>query len=95
VSWLVQTDVDEGRAALNFSEWQRPQEEARESAEALAEGDMPPRTYLVMHPEARLSEAERDQLLAGFAATPGCSGEEGAGGEDEGAEAREQGGLLR
>ena len=24
-SWLVQHDVDEGRAALNFSEWQRPQ----------------------------------------------------------------------
>jgi hypothetical protein len=26
VSWLVQRDVDEGRAVLNFSEWQRPQE---------------------------------------------------------------------
>jgi Haem-binding domain len=23
-SWLVQHDVDEGRAALNFSEWHRP-----------------------------------------------------------------------
>jgi mono/diheme cytochrome c family protein len=29
VSWLVQHDVDEGRAALNFSEWTRPQEEAK------------------------------------------------------------------
>ena len=27
-SWLVQHDVDEGRAVLNLSEWQRPQEEA-------------------------------------------------------------------
>src|SRR6478736_5462202 len=29
VSWLVQHDVDEGRAVLNFSEWTRPQKEAK------------------------------------------------------------------
>lgn len=88
VSWLVQHDVDEGRAALNFSEWHRPQEEAGEAAEALIEGEMPPRLYLVMHREARLSAAERAQLQAGFAATPGCSGGERAGDEDEDHEAR-------
>ena len=26
VSWLTQHDVEDGRAKLNFSEWQRPQE---------------------------------------------------------------------
>ena len=32
-SWLVQRDVNEGRAVLNFSEWWRPQEEAKEEAD--------------------------------------------------------------
>jgi hypothetical protein len=32
VSWLVQHDVDEGRATLNFSEWTRPEKEAKEAA---------------------------------------------------------------
>lgn len=90
VSWLVQYDVAEGRAALNFSEWQRAQEEAGESAEALAEGEMPPTLYVLMHPEARLTEAERAKLLAGLAATPGCS--EGEGEEEE---AREHASLVR
>ena len=31
-SWLVQRDVDKGRKDLNFSEWDRAQEEASESA---------------------------------------------------------------
>ena len=32
ISWLIAHDVDEGRSVLNFSEWQRPQKEAAESA---------------------------------------------------------------
>ena len=54
-SWLVQHDVDEGRAVLNFSEWQRPQEEATKASEELMEGEMPPAVYLLMHAHARLS----------------------------------------
>ena len=37
-SWLVQRDVNEGRAVLNFSEWPRPQEEAKEASEAVPGG---------------------------------------------------------
>ena len=54
-SWLVQHDVDEGRAVLNFSEWQRPQEEATKATEELLEGEMPPAAYLLMHAQARHS----------------------------------------
>ena len=71
VSWLVQYDVDEGRAKLNFSEWARPQEEAGEAAEVMAEGEMPPSTYLLMHRTARLSASERQQLMDGLARTIG------------------------
>ncbi len=67
VSWLVQRDVDEGRAKLNFSEWTRPAEEADEAAETVREGEMPPPIFLVTHQEARLSDAEKGELATGLA----------------------------
>ena len=71
VSWFIQHDVAEGRAVLNFSEWQRPQEEATEAAEEVLEGEMPLRTYQLMHAHARLSTADRDRLARGLARTLG------------------------
>jgi mono/diheme cytochrome c family protein len=71
VSWLVQHDVDEGRATLNFSEWNRQQRRARESAEKVGEGEMPPSYYTALHPNARLSQAEIDALVRGLEATFG------------------------
>jgi hypothetical protein len=65
--------VDEGRRVLNFSEWDRPQEEAHESAESVREGEMPPWFYLLPRPHARLSAAERDALIAGLDATLGSA----------------------
>jgi Haem-binding domain len=41
MSWLTQRDVDEGRDALNFSEWDRPQD-AEDVSEVIREGEMPP-----------------------------------------------------
>ena len=69
VSWLIQHDVDEGRAALNFSEWQRSQEEASESAKVVEEGEMPPAIYRLMHARARLSSTDVSRLASGFAKT--------------------------
>ena len=71
VSWLIQRDVDEGRAALNFSEWQRSQKEADEAAEKVLEGEMPLRIYTLMHAHARLSNADRDRLARGLERTLG------------------------
>ena len=62
-SWFVQRDVDEGRATLNFSEWDRPQAEVDELLEVVREGEMPPTSYSLIHPAARLSDAERATLL--------------------------------
>jgi len=76
VSWLIQRDVNEGRAALNFSEWpQHPQKAAREAAEEVREGEMPPVAYALMHGHARLTEADRTRLAAGLATTLGVSGD--------------------
>ena len=70
-SWLLQADVDEGRRVLNFSEWNRTYDDAAESAETVREREMPPRTYLLLHPEARLDAAQREALARGLEATLG------------------------
>lgn len=79
VSWLVAYDVAEGREHLNVSEWNRPQRHADEAAEEVREGEMPYRGYTLTHPEARLDEATRAELVAGLIATFGDekSGESG------------------
>jgi mono/diheme cytochrome c family protein len=79
ISWLIQRDVSEGRAVLNFSEWQRPQEEAKEAAEEVLEGEMPLRIYQVMHTRARLNAVDRKQLARGLARSLGRSVKESAG----------------
>lgn len=89
VAWVVRNHVDEGRAMLNFSEMNHPGEEAHEAAETVAEGEMPPAYYVALHPEARLTDAEREALIAGLTATLGGEGAEGAergGHEEEGEE---------
>jgi mono/diheme cytochrome c family protein len=73
VSWLVQHDVDEGRAALNFSEWTRPQKEAKEAAKEVREGEMPPAAYKLIHAHARLSAADLDRLAQGLTQTLGVA----------------------
>jgi mono/diheme cytochrome c family protein len=71
VSWLVQRDVDEGRRELNYSEWDRPQKEAHESAKSVRKNEMPPWFYEWPGTPARLSPAERAALIAGLEATFG------------------------
>ena len=71
ISWLVQNDVDEGRAYFNVSEWGRAENEAGESAEVFAEGEMPPPMFLLTHPEARLLPSEKQELIQGLMRTFG------------------------
>jgi hypothetical protein len=73
MSWLVQNHVDEGRSELNFSEWNRGNSEADEAAKTVREGEMPPRSYLLLHPAARLTDAEREQLARGLDASLGTT----------------------
>ena len=69
MSWLVQHDVDEGREHLDFSEWHRPQDDAKEAPEVVREGEMPLLAYRLIHSGARLTDAEREQLARGLEAT--------------------------
>lgn len=72
VSWLVAHDVQEGRQVINFSDWENVRGEGRsagEMAEAIHGGWMPPAIFLPMHPEARLTQEEKDALIQGLQAT--------------------------
>jgi mono/diheme cytochrome c family protein len=69
VSWLVQNDVDGGRSHLNVSEWDRPQEAAGDVVEQIEGGGMPPSYYTWMHSSAKLSPAEKQELIRGWQAT--------------------------
>jgi len=68
VSWLVQRDVNDGRRRVNFSDWGRVRE-PDEIPEVVEEGEMPLPIFLIMHPEARLTQAEKDALVSGLQAT--------------------------
>ena len=75
VSWLVASDVHEGRGQLNFSVWSRltPAQQAKALREAwrhVADGEMPPWTYRLMHRDAGLSAEDRVALRAWTAGAP-------------------------
>ncbi|HEU4398730.1 MAG TPA: heme-binding domain-containing protein [Actinomycetota bacterium] len=62
-SWLVARDVRQGREKLNFSAWEGEGGDARDAADTIVEGSMPPRRYLLLHPDADLTDAERRLLV--------------------------------
>ena len=73
VSWLVTRDVLSGRRHLNLSEWgasagasRRPDRVANEVRREISRGDMPPSYYVLVHPDAKLTDAEKQQLIDGL-----------------------------
>jgi hypothetical protein len=72
VSWLVYYDVKEGRRELNFSDWRggaKKHERPDKMAKEVRTNRMPPLMYILMHPEARLTSDERQELVGGLEAT--------------------------
>ena len=83
MSWAVELHVEQGRAAVNYSEWDQAQKEADESAETVIDSDMPPTYYTPLtHSEARLTEAETWALIEGLEATFGTSDHEDSEDDD-------------
>jgi len=77
VSWLVQHDVDDARKVFNFSDITSGRYGKQgslmnimeASAEVINEGEMPPFQYLPLHPSAKLTDAEKQQLIQGLITT--------------------------
>ena len=62
-SWLVVSDVNRGRKAMNFSDWAayRPEEQQKQLTEIckeVSEGEMPAFSYTLVHRNARLSQTD-------------------------------------
>jgi hypothetical protein len=69
VSFLVSKDTKEGRRELNFSQWEKldgieKAEMLEEIAEEVEEGEMPMKIYPITHPDARLSDEDRETIKA-------------------------------
>ena len=73
ISWTVQSHIDEGREKVNYQEWNTRQRKADDTIEVIQEGEMPPSYYTMFgkHPEAKLTDAEISELVAGLLSTPG------------------------
>ena len=70
--FLMAHDVSRGRSALNFSEWEEScctQAQIDDMAITVTKNHMPLPYYLVLHPEAKLSDVERGQLVYGLIQT--------------------------
>lgn len=73
VSWWIKHHIDEGSRHLNFSIWgtykeKRKNHKLDECVEMIEEGEMPMSSYTIMHGEAKLTDAQKMQLVEFFKA---------------------------
>jgi hypothetical protein len=66
-SWLLVYDIESAKKEMNFSEWGKMSESKREIklesiCEEIEEGEMPLPRYLILHPDAKLSEDDKKVL---------------------------------
>ncbi len=72
LSWSIYNHVVEGREHFNVSMWGlQKKNKGDEAAEEVEEGEMPLKSYLLAHPEARLSDSEKKALIEGLKKTFG------------------------
>jgi uncharacterized membrane protein len=67
-SWLVSYDVKEGRKRFNMSEWEKYKFSKKANifggiAMAVKDKEMPMPKYILLHPEADLTDAERTIVI--------------------------------
>lgn len=73
VSWWVKQHINEAREELNFSEWgtfteKRKKHKLEEVYEEVEEGEMPLKSYLIVHSDAKLTTEQKNELVAWFKA---------------------------
>ena len=69
MSWLVEDDVSQARSHMNLSHWDDYTVEEKQGlltrvAAVVRSNQMPPARYTLIHPGAKLSPAEREQIYA-------------------------------
>ena len=68
VSWWIKKHINEGRDELNFSEWgnysaRRKDHKLDEIIELVEEGEMPLKSYLITHGDAKISTEQRAKII--------------------------------
>lgn len=68
VSWLISRDTRLGREELNFSNWESNDKMKKakllsDIVEEVSDGGMPMAIYPLMHPEAKLTKADRQIIV--------------------------------
>ena len=69
VSWLLIDHVNHGRRHVNFSDWASysasdAAKHMKDACKMVREGEMPMTSYVWMHDEAKLSQADIDRICA-------------------------------
>jgi hypothetical protein len=69
--WFLEDHIQEGRKELNFStfatyEKKRQVKKLQEAADLVEKGEMPLDSYVIAHPEAKLSAADTKELIDYF-----------------------------
>ena len=67
MSWLIARDVQQARSHMNLSRWQEYSTDDRlellsKIGSVVRNREMPKQRYLLLHPEARLTDKERQQI---------------------------------
>lgn len=70
-AWFLKDHIDEGRKELNFSTYatyepKRQAHKMEEAAELVQNGEMPLESYLLMHAEAKLTDAQKKEMISYF-----------------------------
>ena len=70
-AWFLENHIEEGRKELNFStfatyEKKRQVKKLQEAIEKIEKGEMPLDSYVILHPEAKLSEADKKEMIEYF-----------------------------
>ncbi len=64
---MIYNHVEEGREHFNISMWgKQKKNEGDEAVEEVKEGEMPPISYILAHPEADLTDSEKEALILGL-----------------------------
>lgn len=71
IAWFLQNHIDEGRKKLNFSTFAtyEPKRQAHklfEVGEMIEQKEMPLDSYVIGHPEAKFTDAERNEMIKYF-----------------------------
>ena len=66
---MINHHIEEGKKELNFSEWAKADADEKirllgKISDEVKKDKMPLKSYLLMHPGAKLSEVQKDSVLA-------------------------------